>query len=517
MPAGVSVDLDGCFYVRRNRNPHRRGTEHTGATDCECACVSPHTVDRHRRTECRLFNRRGSHAGRLWRDMLKEQGMTHATETRILVVKHLALARRELFGSQKQAVIEAACAVEAWLRGGDTDGHRSGRPQMLGDLLRRARESGQLDGGTYGALDQINVWRIRVAHPSQSSPHHELAAQLVDAAERFLTVQAGACTETEVDMVVRLRTDDALTIARALSRGTVDQQVPFELDRIRAHLDRTEQGRVIHTLVHPPREHHTLSEHQVRVLLLHGEFGQGHTDVGKRFIRARSLAVRTPPFRPAERIIWPSALGQGTRLAATLESLLLACEISKVTMPQTDPVRSPGDYEPVLAEIRRALYTKMRLRHIVLEFELDQVSEDDHEIVSFHCQNLWSQIADAARNTPYALSVVYHVRVTEQRGLPWLDPTWRANRRERRYVRSLVRLFNMPGQAAFGAAAPELESVPLREICTFLSENFGSYGVSQEDVRTIANQLWSRSGQGRFESLATSLERNVSAILARTS
>jgi hypothetical protein len=370
---------------------------------------------------------------------------------------------RLLAGYAADAVIRAAVIAEASLK------TLAGKPPeakaMLGELIGELRA--QLPPDLLKDANWLNVQRISAVHATG-----QIRADLDDDARR------AAETAAQLAMLVKLVSE--LDLADVRREAEVAASEPASSALLR--LDRGEHRKVLDDLLGLPR--------RVLVLLVHGEYGQGHDHFGQ----VMSWRLRAGPkgrWReiPVE---WPQpSPSAGTRHAMLVEALAQAVGV-KFEPPDVDPTVDAKAWEKASAPILAALdATRERLlvRHV-----LRWIGDGDDALVESYVRSIWGPLAGRRGER---LVVGFDLRRLETSGMP-LMKQWRVSRTERKVAKEIaarLEQLDMPREGHC-AALPELDSVSPTDLAQWLRAE----GRRRKDAaEQEAAQLHSTTRGGRFD------------------
>lgn len=385
---------------------------------------------------------------------------------------------RLLAGYSGDAVMRAAVLAEAALK--TLAGRAPESKAMLGELIGELHK--QLPPALVGDINWLNQRRIAAVHFT-GQVRTELdgdGRRAADIADR-LALLAKLTTELEL---AELRREAEWAASEPASTAVL-------------RLDRAVQRKSLDDLLGLPR--------RVLVLMIHGEFGQGHD----HFAQVTTWRLRAGPKGRWREVVvdWPSpSPSQGVRFGALVENLAHALAV-KVELPAVDPMTPAGEaawaaaLEPILRAVD-AMRERMLVRHA-----LRWLGDGDDDLVERYVRMVWWPLASRHGER---VVVGLDVRRVERAGLP-LSRSWRTGRLEQATTRAIAQRLEqleLPREAMCAALA-ELDSVSASDLAEWLRAEAGRRKDAAEDE---AAQLHATTRGGRFELV---VERLVALNLDR--
>jgi hypothetical protein len=372
---------------------------------------------------------------------------------------------RLLAGYAADAVIRAAVIAEASLK--EIGGKPPDAKAMLGELIGELRT--QLPEAITKEINWLNGKRISAVHATG-----QIRADLDDDARRAAEIAAS--------LALRAALTTELELADVRRQAEVAASEPASSALLR--LDRGEHRKALDDLLGLPR--------RVLVLLVHGEYGQGHDHFGQ----VMSWRLRAGPKGRWREIVvdWPQpSPSAGTRHAMLVESLAVALGV-RFEPPDLDPTSPDGEkaWQAAAAPIIAALdSTRERLlvRHV-----LRWIGDGDDDLIEQYIKSVWSSLASGRGER---IVVGLDLRRLETAGMP-LMKQWRVSRTERRVAAEIAKRLeelDMP-RDGMCAALPELGSVSPTDLAQWLRAEARRRKDAADDE---AAQLHSTTRGGRFD------------------
>ncbi|MBA3538915.1 MAG: hypothetical protein H0T79_04745 [Deltaproteobacteria bacterium] len=341
---------------------------------------------------------------------------------------------------------------------------------MLGELIGELHKQGKTELLT--DVNWLNQRRIAAVHFTG-----QVREELDDDARRAATIAERLATSAG------LLTETAVHDCQRAAEWTASEPASSALLR----LDRATHRKALDDLLGLPR--------RVLVLLVHGEYGQGHDHFGEIMTwRLRS----GPKGRWREVVVeWPGpSPSLGTRLAMLLERLADAFGIT-LAPPASDPATPQGasDWAPALAPILAAIDARrerLLIRHVLRW--LGTGAGGDDALVEAYVRAVWAPLA-ARRGERVVVGL--DLRRIEKTGLP-MGKSWRVSRAElaaARAITAVLERLDMPREGMC-TALPELTSVPTTDLVDWLRAEGGR---KRDAAETEATQLVSSTRGGRFD------------------
>jgi len=342
---------------------------------------------------------------------------------------------RLLAGYAADAVIRAAVIAEASLK--TIAGKPPEAKAMLGELI------GELHATLPPELSRDTKWlnnaRISAVHSTG-----QIRADLDDDARR--------ATETAAALALLAALTTELELSDVRREAEVAASEPASSAILR--LDRAEHRKVLDDLLGLPR--------RVLVLLVHGEYGQGHDHFGQ----VMSWRLRAGPKGRWREVIveWPQpSPSAGTRQAMLVEALAAAVG-AKFEPPDVDPTAAPDVWAKAAAPILAALDAareRLLVRHV-----LRWIGDGDDALVESYVRSIWGPLAQRRGER---IVVGFDLRRLETAGMP-LMKQWRVSRTERKVAKEIAAVLeqlDVPREAHC-AALPELDSVSPADLAQWL-------------------------------------------------